>query len=99
MSSISSVSISGMNAAQAALSASAFNVANTGMSGFRRREVGQTSLAPAGVGVSVRTAPAPGDASLTDVVGMLQAKDSFLANLAIFKTSAQMAGSLLNTVG
>ena len=32
-------------------------------------------------------------------VDMLQAKNAFLANLAVFRTSAAMAGTLLNTVG
>jgi len=99
MSSISSISLSGMNAAQTALSASAFNIANLGTDGFRRQQVEQTSVAPAGVSATVGLASVPGDAMATDMVDMLQAKNAFLANLAVFKTSAKMAGTLLDTIG
>ena len=99
MSSISSISLSGMNAAQTALSASAFNIANLGTDGFRRQQVEQTSAAPAGVSATLGPTPAPGDAIVTDMVDMLQAKNAFLANLAVFKTSAKMAGPLLNAIG
>jgi flagellar hook protein FlgE len=99
MSPIASISLSGMNAAQTALSASAFNIANLGTDGFRRQHVEQTSLAPAGVSTTLRTAAVPSEDLATDLVGMLQAKNSFLANLAVFKTSSQMAGALLNVTG
>ena len=99
MSSISSISLSGMNAAQTALSASAFNIANLGTDGFRRQQVEQTSVAPAGVNATVGQASVPGDAMVTDMVDMLQANNAFLANLAVFKTSAKMAGTLLDAVG
>jgi flagellar hook protein FlgE len=38
----------------------------------------------------------PGSSLETDVVSQLQAKNAFLANLAVFKTSDKMAGALLN---
>ena len=41
-------------------------------------------------------APVAGAALETDVVAQLEAKNSFLANLAVFKTSNQMQGALLN---
>lgn len=44
-------------------------------------------------------AAAPGDAMVTDLVDMLQAKNAFLANLAVFKTSAKLAGTLLDAIG
>ena len=99
MSSISSISLSGMRAAQTSLSVSAFNVANLGTDGFRRQQVERTATAPAGVSTTLGRASAPGDAIATDLVGMLQAKNAFLANLSIFKASAQMAGTLLDTLG
>lgn len=37
-----------------------------------------------------------GNALETDVVTQLQAKHSFMANLAVFKTSDKMAGALLD---
>ena len=88
-----------MNAAQTTLSASAFNIANLGTEGFRRQQVEQTSEAPAAVSDTLRTAAAPGEDLATDMVSLLQAKNSFIANLAVFKTSSQMAGALLNVTG
>jgi flagellar basal body rod protein FlgG len=99
MSSVSSISLSGMNAARTALSASAFNIANLGADGFRRQQVELTSVAPAGVSATLGQAAVPGDAMVTDLLDMLQANSAFLANLAVFKTSANMAGTLLNTIG
>jgi flagellar hook protein FlgE len=83
MSSTSSIALSGMNAAQSTLNSSAHNIANLNTSGFRRQEV-------------VQSAPELGSSLETDVVAQLQAKNSFLANLAVFKTSDKMAGALLN---
>ena len=99
MSPISSISLSGMNAAQTTLSASAFNIANLGTDRFRRQHVEQTSVAPVGVSATLRTAAASGEDLATDMVSLLQAKNSFLASLAVFKTSSQMAGALLNIIG
>lgn len=36
---------------------------------------------------------------VTDMVDLLQAKNAFLANLAVFKTSSRMAGTLLSIAG
>ena len=37
-----------------------------------------------------------GSALEADIVAQLQAKNAFLANLAVFKTSNQLAGALLD---
>ena len=95
-STISSVAVSGMNTAQTRLNASAHNIANLGTEGFRRQEVVQTEQPGGGVAPTLTRAPAVGPALETDVVAQLQAKNSFLANLAVFKTSNQMAGVLLD---
>jgi flagellar hook protein FlgE len=90
------IALSGMQAAQAQLQASGHNIANLGTAGFRRAQV-QTSAAPdGGVQATTAAAPAAGHAMETDMVGLLQAKNAFLANLAVFKTSEQMMGSLLD---
>jgi flagellar basal body rod protein FlgC len=81
MNSISSISPSGMNAAQTSMSASAFNIANRGVDGFRRELVQKSTD------------------RVSDIVGLLHAKNSFLANLAVFKTSVKMTGTLLDTLG
>ena len=85
-----------MNAAQTTLNSSAHNVANMNTSGFRRQEVVQSAQASGGVSTSLTTASAAGASLETDVVAQLQAKNSFLANLAVFKTSDKMAGALLD---
>lgn len=96
MASISSIALSGMNAAQKSLKTSAHNIANMNTEGFRRQETSQNPRTGGGVTSTVMTASAPRAALETDVVTQLQAKNSFLANLAVFKTSDKMAGALLN---
>ena len=96
MTSISSIALSGMHAAQAALDTAAHNVANANTAGFRRQELTQTAQAGNGVTTAVARSSTEGPALETDLVGQLQAKNTFLANLAVFKTSDQMAGALLS---
>lgn len=96
MASITSIALSGMSAAQTQLNASAHNIANMNTAGFKRQEVAQTAQAQGGVSAAVETAGVPGDQVLTDVVTQLQAKNAFIANLAVFKTYDKMAGALLN---
>ena len=98
MNSISSTSLSGMNAAQTSMSASALNIANPGVDGFRRELVQQSTDSPAGVVATAGQARARGEDRVTDIVGLLHAKNSFLANLAVFKTSVKMTGTLLDTL-
>jgi len=94
--STTSISTSGLQAAQARLNVAAGNIANTNTPGYQRREVVQEAKPGGGVAASVRTAPAAGADLAADVVGQLQAKNAFLANLAVFKTADRMAGALLN---
>jgi flagellar hook protein FlgE len=97
MNSLSSIALSGMNAAQTSLNTSAHNVANLATEGFKRQETVQTEQPGGGVSTEVRQAEVAGNALETDVVTQLQAKHSFIANLAVFKTSNQMTGALLDT--
>lgn len=99
MNSPAAIALSGMNAAQTALDAAAHNIANLGTTGFRREQVVQTPALAGGTTANLRRAPAAGNAPETDLVGLLQAKNSFLANLAVFKTSDRMTGSLLSALG
>ena len=96
MTSISSIALSGTNAARSSLNASAHNIANQNTSGFRRQEVIQSAQSGGGVSTALTTASAEGSSLDTDMVGQLQAKNSSLANLAVFKTSDKMAGALLD---
>ncbi|MDR3371533.1 flagellar basal body protein [Rhodoferax sp.] len=96
MTSISSISLSGMNAAQTQLNATANNIANFNTEGFSRQEVVLTAQPEGGVSAGVGTASEPGASLETDMVSQLQAKNAFLANLAVFKTQDKMAGTLLS---
>jgi len=96
MSSVNSIALSGLHAAQTALDASASNIANQNTPNFSRQQVVQTTQAAGGVSASVTSASAEGSALETDLVAQLQAKNAFLANIAVFKTSAKMAGALLD---
>ncbi len=99
MSSINAISLSGLQAAQTALQASAGNLANSATPGYRRQELVQAEAPGGGVAARVTRSDAgavtAGAALATDVVAQLQAKNAFLANLAVFKTANAMAGALL----
>ena len=96
MSSLSNIAVSGMQAAQTQLNASASNVANLSTPNYRRQQVVQTPQTGGGVQTQTTRADVAGPALVDDVVNQLQAKNSFLANLAVFKTSNTLAGALLN---
>jgi flagellar hook protein FlgE len=96
MASLTSIALSGLSAAQGALQVSANNIANSSTERFRREQLVQTSREGGGVDTKVVQAAEPGSALEADVVAQLQAKNAFLANLAVFKTSNQMAGALLD---
>ena len=97
MASIPSIALSGMAAAQTQLQVAAGNVANAQTPGYQRRAVQQTAQAQGGVATQVVAAAQPGEALVEDMVAQLQAKQAFLANLAVFKTDSRMAGTLLDT--
>ena len=87
-----------MNAAQTSLQVAAHNIANLNTEGFRRRQVLQSSVAPAGVSTSLVRSAEPGESMLSDMVGLLQSKNAFLANLAVFRHQDDVLGSLLDAV-
>jgi len=98
MHSTSSIALSGMSAAQFAARASAHNIANLATPDFRRRQVELISAAAGGVSTSLSRVARPGSSLETDLVGMLEAKNAFLANLAVFRASVRTTGSLLDAV-
>ncbi|MET0350949.1 MAG: flagellar basal body protein [Rhizobacter sp.] len=91
-----STALSGMNAAQAGLRTSGHNIANLGTEGFRRQQVVAAEGSNGGVTTTVTRAEDVGASLETDVVGLLQSKNAFLANLAVFRASDRMSGSLLD---
>ena len=98
MNSTSAIALSGMSAAQYGLRASAHNIANLNTAGFRRQQAVQSTDAAGGVGTTLRQAAQPGNMLEADVVDQLQAKNAFLANLAVFRAHDRMAGSLLDAL-
>ena len=98
MTSILSTSLSGINAAQISMSASATNIANLGVDGFRREQVQLEAAAPAGVTATVSQAATPGEDLAADVVGLLQGKNAMLANLAVFRSASRTTGALLDVL-
>ncbi len=96
MSSLPSISLSGMRAAQVQQGAAAHNVAHLNTPNFKRTEVVLSTRQQGGVAASTVSASTQGAALEADVVSQLQAKNAFLANLAVFKTQDRMAGALLD---
>ena len=93
---VSSISLSGMNAALSNLGSSAHNIANLGTQAFRREEVQERTAAAGGVSTSVTRAELPGNDLPRDVMSQLTARNAFLANLAVFRASNEMASTLLS---
>ncbi len=98
MQSVSAIALSGMTAATSSLAVSGHNLANLGTVGFRRQLASHETSASGGVASQVDTAPEAGNAIEADMVALLTAKNAFLANLAVFRASDAMAGTLLDTV-
>ncbi len=98
MSSTPTIALSGVSAAQYNLQASAHNIANLGIANFRRQQVAQADQLSGGVAISVRQVQQPGNGLETDLVAQLQAKNAFLANLAVSRTHDEMTRSLLKAV-
>jgi flagellar basal body rod protein FlgG len=96
MSSTSAIALSGMNAAQTSLQSSAHNIANLDTAGFRRQRVEQSAVAGGGVATTLSQEATSGDSEVADVVGLLQSKNAFLANLAVFRATDRMTGALLD---
>lgn len=96
MNALSTIAVSGMGAATASLGTAAHNIANLNTEGFRRQAVRQTAVEGGGVTSQVVPAATSGHALERDMVDMLAAKHAFLANLAVFRASDTMAGSLLD---
>ena len=97
MNSTSSIALAGMNMAQTQLAAAAHNIANQATQGNKRQTVQVAAVPSGGANASVDTAPRAGTALEADVVGLLQAKNGFMANLAVFKAQDRMVGALLDT--
>jgi flagellar hook-associated protein FlgK len=90
-----SIALSAMHAAQASLNVAAHNIANLQTPGFHRQQLVRAAQTDGGVSATITESVGEGTALEQDVIAQLQAKNAFLANLAVFRTSNQMAGALL----
>ena len=96
MNALSSIALSGIQAAQTRLNASANNIANMNTDGFRRDEVSAQAVEGGGVAVSVGKAGRSGTDLVQDIVEQKMAALEFKANVQVLKTSAQVMGTLLD---
>ena len=97
LSTLSTLSSTGLKAAQTQFQASAQSIARFSLPGAGGNESGPGS-AVTGTSAAPSFQRPPKTASLeTDLVGLLQAKNAFLVNLTVFKASDEMSGTLLDT--
>lgn len=90
--------LSGLQAAQTQLQASANNVANAQTEGYRRDAVRQQAEPDGGVSARVEKLPEPGADLAADLVEQKMASYTFQANLKVLKTADTLAGSVLDTL-
>lgn len=94
------IALSGMRAASQAMRSSAHNIANMQTPGFRRETVTMTAQADGGVAASVSRSESQSMGMAmrveADMVQQLQARNAFLANLAVFRTNSNVRGSLVD---
>lgn len=95
MSSAMALSLSGMSAAMGGMQVAAHNIANASVDGFRRQRAETMTTVGGVVELRLGQAEAAGDALAADMVGLLQSKNAFLANLAVFKRADEAFGKLL----
>ena len=97
MASLTSISLSGMAAAQARLGTSAHNIANAMTPDFRRQTVEASAQAEGVVSTTLGRAGVPGEDLATDLVTQREALYAFKANLRVVQTADAMLGALLDT--
>lgn len=96
MNAVSSIALSGLQAAQTRMGSSAHNIANAVTPNFRRQVVAQQTTANGGVSATIERAPVEGEALAEDLVALKLAQHLFTANLKVLRTHDQMLGTLLD---
>jgi len=96
MNAISSIALSGLQAAQTRMGSSAHNIANAATPSFRRQVVAQQTGANGGVSATIERAPVQGEALAEDLVALKLAQHLFTANLKVLRTHDRMLGTLLD---
>lgn len=93
---VSTIALSGMQAARVQLDVASNNIANAQTPGFRRQVVNQQAQPEGGVSTTVSLVNTPGPDFTGDVVNQLGAGYSFVANLKAVETEKKMTGTLLD---
>ena len=96
MNALSSIALSGINAAQTRLNASAHNIANAMTPDFRRQLVTQTAEPAGGLSASLSQAAQPGDALAEDIVAQMSASVLYRANARTLRTDRDLTGTLID---
>ena len=97
MNAVSSIALSGLQAAQTRIGSSAHNIANALTPDFRRQVVAQQTTAGGGVATTIARASAADEALAEDLVALKLAQHLFTANLQVLRTQDRMLGTLLDT--
>lgn len=93
---VSTIALSGMQAARVQLDVASHNIANVQTPNFRRQTVAQQAQPEGGVTTTVSLVNTPGPDFAGDVVDQLGAGYAFVANLKTIETDQQMTGTLLD---
>jgi len=96
MNSITSIALSGLQAAQLRVGSAGHNIANTLTPGFRRQLVAQQAVEGGGVAATVERSALPGDALADDLVALKLGEHLFKANLQVLRTRDRLLGTLLD---
>jgi flagellar basal body rod protein FlgG len=96
MNSLASIALSGLQATQRRLGASAHNIANMQTPGFHRQLVVSQAQADGGVNTQLATSPLEGESLAEDVVALKSAALEFKANLRALNTHDRLLGTLLD---
>jgi flagellar hook protein FlgE len=96
MNTISSIAVSGVQAASTRLDVAANNIANSQTPNFQRQVVHQASQETAGVVTSVGKSSEVGPDLAADLVEQMAASYAYKANLHTIQTQDQLTGSLLD---
>ena len=96
MNALQAISLSGMNAARMALEVSAHRIANLSMPGNQSQKPMSTTIVQGGVSAFSGEVQIERGKLEGDFVGVLVAKNQFLANRAVFRANDRMIGSLLD---
>ncbi len=97
MNSVTSTALSGLQAAQSRLQVAAHDIASTATQDPQVQAAAAFTAPTSGATrPEVILAVAPGTSIESSLVGLLQAKQSFMANLSVFGVGDSMLGSLLD---